>query len=133
MVKFLKTAPFSLVTLNIASDNQKRPTIDLGIHNTSHGMDHPRPAYHQTYSGPSRQVTIGLGSIACTLLITKGNKANSAANASFGNFDRQTRQHKDDIFPVRGRAGQVRVRVPRGCKSAYPTVVDVLRLGDRRP
>lgn len=96
MVKFLKTAPFSLVTLNIASDNQKRPTIDLGIHNTSHGMDHPRPAYHQTYSGPSRQVTIGLGSIACTLLIPKGNKANSAANASFGNFDNRNANNAEN-------------------------------------
>ena len=94
MVKLLKPAPFLLVTLNVTGDHENRPAVDLGIHNTCHGVYHAGASYYQTYARPSREVPVGLRGIACALLVTEGYKPDSAGSAGLGDFDNRNANTK---------------------------------------
>jgi hypothetical protein len=87
MVKLLKPAPFSLITLDVTGNDKNELAVNLRIDNTGHSMYNTGTTYHQTYSWPSSQIPVGLSSIACTLLIPEGNKPDSAGNASLGDFN----------------------------------------------
>src|SRR5579859_1108286 len=99
MVEFLKPTPLFLVTLNVTSDYQNRPAIDLGIYDSCHGMYNAGPTNDQAHSRPSGEVPVSLCSVACTLLISKRNEPNSAGRASLGNLDDgNSNDAKDNVY-----------------------------------
>src|SRR5277367_37848 len=87
MIELLESAHFLLVCLDVTSDDENGPTIDLSIHNAGHRMHDSWPTYYKTDSGSSSEITVCLGSIARTLLIPESNESNSQINAGFGNLN----------------------------------------------
>src|SRR5271154_6154420 len=87
MIELLESAHFSLVCLDVTGDDENGPTIDLSIHDSRHRMHDSWSTDNETDSGSSGEITVGLGSVARTLLIPERNESYSQSNASFGNLN----------------------------------------------